>query len=277
MEQSINKPSTWNGKALSGEWEVTLKVDGVRAIWDDKLGWQSRAGKPLHNIPRWHGGPRDCELYVNSFRDTIIATRTRQLKSDTPSIRPEHLYGLDRLDPRLHFGNLLNPTVDDIRHQQHRARSLGFEGLVLRQGDRWIKVKSEETRDVAITGFVEGRGKYTGSLGIVRTPLGNVGSGFSDEDRVQLWTEARAGMLIGQIIEVRSMEMSAGGKFRHPVFVRMRPDKAPSLHAHARECQHCRGTLMPAQHDARKRDDGVDNRRGGIVSCIAIGIKEADS
>lgn len=224
--QEIIKSATWNGKALTGEWQVTLKVDGVRAIWHDELGWQSRAKNPLYNIPRWQPGQAcDCELFVHSFRDTIIATRTKLPKSDTPTIRPDHLYGLDQLDPRLEFGTLLNPSADDILHQLNHARVLGFEGLVLRQGDRWIKVKPEETHDVAITGFVEGRGKHAGRLSIVQTPLGNVGSGFSDEERAQLWAEAQAGTLIGQIVEVSCMEFTPTGKFRHPVFLRMRPDK----------------------------------------------------
>jgi hypothetical protein len=225
--QEINRPSTWNGKALPCEWQVTLKVDGVRAIWHGDLGWQSRAGKPLHNIPPWAGGPRDCELYVGSFRNTIIATRTRISKSDTPTIHREHLYGLDQLDPRLDFGTLLNPGAREIRLQLHQARSRGFEGLVLRQGNRWIKVKPEETYDTIICSAIEGRGKHVGRLGIVTTPLGNVGSGFSDQERCELWAIAQAGGLIGQVIEVSCMEFTSTGNFRHPTFVRLRPDKAP--------------------------------------------------
>ena len=52
----INKPRTWNGNKLAGEWLVTLKVDGVRAIWHDEQGWLSRANKPLYNIPPWRQG-----------------------------------------------------------------------------------------------------------------------------------------------------------------------------------------------------------------------------
>lgn len=226
--QEINRPSTWNGKALTGEWQVTLKVDGVRAIWHHDLGWQSRAQKPLHNIPPWTDGPRDCELYVGSFRDTIIATRTKLPKSSTPTISQEHLYGLDQLDDRLQFGNLIEPGQDEILHQLNCARALRFEGLVLRQGDRWIKVKPSETDDVPIIGFVEGRGKHAGRLGILKTPLGNVGSGFSDEERVELWAEAQVGMLVGQIVEVSFMESTSTGKYRHPKFIRMRPDKLAS-------------------------------------------------
>jgi ATP-dependent DNA ligase len=225
IDFAINKPLSWNSKALAGDWLVTLKIDGVRAIWHDELGWQSRAGKLLHNIPRYQGGPRDCELYVGSFRDTIRATRTKYMKPDTPAIVREHLFGLDQLDPRLQFGSLLSPDADDILRQLRHARALGFEGLVLRQGDHWIKVKPSENHDVPITGFIEGRGKHAGRLGIVHTSLGNVGSGFSDEERIQLWADAQAGTLIGQIIEIRFMERTSAGKFRHPTFIRARPDK----------------------------------------------------
>ena len=225
IDNAINKPASWNGKALAGDWLVTLKLDGVRAIWHDEHGWLSRAGKLLYNIPRYQGGSRDCELYVGSFRDTIRATRTKYVKSDTPAIVRGHLFGLEPLDPRLNVGCFNNPDASDILDQLSRAQAWGYEGLVLRQGDRWIKVKPEETHDVTITGFSEGRGKHAGRLGFVTTALGNVGSGFSDRERVVLWAEAQAGTLIGQVVEVAFMELSAAARFRHPRFIRMRPDK----------------------------------------------------
>ncbi len=220
----INKPIAWNGKDLNGAWCVTLKVDGVRAIFDGR-DWLSRAGKPLYNIPPWNGGARDCEIFVNSFRDTIRATRTVHSKPNTPPIRPEHLFGLDILDPRLDSGTLHDPTAQEIRAALEGARTLSFEGLVLRQGDCWLKVKPEETYDVEITGFVGGRGKHRGRLGFVTTAKGAVGAGFTDSEREILWAEAKAGALVGQVIEVSCMQFTPNGQFRHPFFVRMRPDK----------------------------------------------------
>jgi ATP-dependent DNA ligase len=140
-------------------------------------------------------------------------------------VLPEHLYGLDALDTRLRWDMLTNPTTDDIQSRLQRANDLGYEGLVLRQGDRWIKIKPEETHDVPITGYVEGRGKHLGRLGYVKTAKGDVGSGFTDIEREILWAKARAGRLVGQVIEVRALEITANGKFRHPSFVRTRPDK----------------------------------------------------
>lgn len=222
----INRPRAWNGNRLAGDWLVTLKIDGVRAIWHDEQGWLSRANKPLFNVPPWRpGSPRDCEVFVGNFRDTIRATRTKFVKADVPPILREHIYGLEPLDPRLSRGTLTNPTPDDIRAQPQRANDLGHEGLVLRQDDVWIKIKPEETHDVAITGFVEGRGKHLGRLGYVKTAKGDVGSGFSDSEREMLWAEATAERLVGQVIEVSCMEFTPDGRFRHPFFVRMRPDK----------------------------------------------------
>jgi hypothetical protein len=222
----INRPRSWNGKGLSGEWSVTIKLDGVRAIWHDNHGWLSRANKPLYNIPPWQpGGPRDCEIFFGTFRDTIKATRTKFVKDATPSIGPEQMYGLEPLDPRLRGGQLANPTADDIRAQLQRANDLGHEGLVLRQRDQWVKIKPEETHDVTITGYVEGRGKHLGRLGYVQTAKGGVGSGFSDTERELLWAEAKAGRLVGQVIEVSCLQITPDGQFRHPFFVRMRPDK----------------------------------------------------
>lgn len=225
----INNPRSWNGKALAGEWAVSFKLDGVRAIWRD-IGWISRANKPLHNIPPWRDGqPRDCEVFVNNFRDTIRATRTKCLKQDTPSITPQHLYGLAPLDPRLHRGTLTNPTPADIRAQLKNANDLGYEGIVLRKGDDWIKVKPFETHDVLITGYAEGRGKHGGRLGFVTTTRGAVGAGFRDAERKSLWVDAKSGDLVGQVMEVSCMQLTPDGNFRHPVFIRMRPDKAIAL------------------------------------------------
>lgn len=222
----INKPNAWNGKGLTGNWLVTLKLDGVRAIWHDEQGWLSRANKPLYNIPPWqHGIARDCELFVGSFRDTIKATRTKFLKDETPLIKLAHLYGLEPLDTRLRWGTLDDPTAADIRAALQRATEIGFEGLVLRQNGTWIKVKPEETHDVFITGYGEGKGRYLGRLGFINTARGAVGVGFSDKERQFLWAEAKAERLVGQVVEVSCMQFTPDGLFRHPFFVRMRPDK----------------------------------------------------
>ena len=76
---------------------------------------------------------------------------------------------------------------------------------------------------MAITGYGEGKGKHLGRLGYVLTAKGDVGSGFTDTERETLWAEAKAERLVGQVIEVSCI--TPDGQFRHPFFVRMRPDK----------------------------------------------------
>ena len=80
--------------------------------------------------------------------------------------------------------------------------------------------------DVTITDYAEGEGKHRGRLGFVTTANGAVGAGFTDQERELLWAEAQAGILVGQVIEVSCLELTPDRKFRHPFFVRMRPDKS---------------------------------------------------
>lgn len=221
---------TWNGEDLKGQWHVTIKIDGVRALWvfeGEVMGgrWLSRAGTPLFNVPP----PDDtsiahnCELYLGSLKETNRAWRTKHLKPDTPRILPEHLYSLDPLDPRLDHGFIEDPSAAYIIEMLRRANSQGFEGLVLRQGDKWLKVKPHDTFDVRVISAHEGEGKHKGRLGYVKTSLGDVGTGWSDALRQQWWNQRHR--LPGITIEVECMQLTPDGKFRHARFIRERFDK----------------------------------------------------
>ncbi len=281
------RAKAWNGKDLKGTWEVTLKIDGVRALLVDGK-WVSRANKPLYNIPPWRPGmPTDCEVYLGPeygdqkgrYRATIRAVRTQTLKPHdgcklknckcqtpdtdepemrtcpnfeeaTPVIHPDHLYSLDPLDIRLRgffpgcsaSGIIDNPTEAQIRFGLRDAVALGWEGLVLRkitpragmvpyEEGVWLKVKPAETYDVRVTGAVEGTGKHKGRLGALQTAKGDVGTGFTDAEREEIWRKWEDPLrylndpLEGSIVEVEFMGWTPDGKFRHPRFVRFRPDK----------------------------------------------------
>ena len=290
------KAGTWNGKDLKGTWEVTLKIDGVRALWTTPDGgpsttlmpaqWMSRNGKPLCNIPpppsvqyRDAKPPRptytDVEVYLGPqygdqkarFAATIRAVRSQAIKTTgcrlkrckceqgdpiwvagtpcplgkwveaTPPVTPEDLYSLDPLDPRLHAGilhgphgagqriTLLEPIAANITLLMTRAVELGYEGLVLRQGDKWLKVKPVETYDVRILSVHEGVGKRKGHVGYFMTAKGKVGGfkGLSYGELKGLW-DIRAS-LPGQTIEVECLHLTPKGQFRLPRFIRFRPDK----------------------------------------------------
>lgn len=212
------KAKVWKGNALAGSWDVTLKIDGVRALRKDGA-WVSRKGKPLYNIPDHVRD--DVEVFLGSFKETIEATRT---KNEKKLIEEHHLYPLsDPIDPRLFVSMLHDPVAAEIETLRNKYIALGYEGLVLRHGDTWLKVKNEETHDVSITGYVVGKGKHRGKLGAILTPLGKVGTGFSDEERDYIWKHQEK--LLNETIEVSCMQLTVENKFRHPRFVRFRPDK----------------------------------------------------
>lgn len=95
-----------------------------------------------------------------------------------------------------------------------------------------LKVKKMQTMDLEIIGFEEGEGRLANTLGaiLVRYKNGNivkVGSGFSDDLRVTIWSNRAA--YIGTICEIQYFEETTnadGGKsLRFPIFKDFRPDK----------------------------------------------------
>lgn len=94
--------------------------------------------------------------------------------------------------------------------------------------DHMVKWKPIYTADCKVVGVQDGRGKYIGCIGALIcegvTNDGhhfkvNVSSGLIDEDRYlpDDW-------FIGRMIEIRYQYIAAGGRPRHPVFVRLRED-----------------------------------------------------
>jgi DNA ligase-1 len=253
--------TSWNGNDLKGEWLFTLKIDGVRAFWRDGVGggppgWISRAGKPLYNInamPMVHDAPhcssQGVEVYCSepgrSSKENYKATIEKvRAKTKERPVSGADLYVIEPLDGRLllnqtvEMSTLTNPSAELISLILNKAVADGYEGLVLRQGSKWLKVKPIETYDVKVTGIIEGTGKHKGRMGALMTEMGIVGTGFSDAEREEWWAfvdrDITVGMLgrkpifaikINRTIEVECMQLTPGGKFRHPRFLRIRYDK----------------------------------------------------
>lgn len=210
------KPKLWNECALEGTWIVSYKIDGVRALYKDGA-WVSRAGKPLYNMPKpLDETEQDVEVFMGDWETTISAVRSHS-GHEVPA---ERLFSLEPLDERLYRTTLVNPGVENILWLLERAVKNGHEGLILRQGDTWLKVKTQETYDVEVIGIKPGKNKNEGKLGSLLTPMGAVGTGLSDQEREELLT-----IPLGTIIEVECMELTKNGKFRHPRFIRVRWDK----------------------------------------------------
>lgn len=127
----------------------------------------------------------------------------------------------------------------------------------------WYKWKKEDTADVVIVGFTDGKqGKYFGQIGAVRyaeyltedeiNALGikkkhvnhiykddtdyyliEIGqcSGMTDEQRLDFTNNQTK--YIGEVMEVEYMERTKRGALQHPRFLQIRSDKQPD------ECLHC--------------------------------------
>jgi len=211
------KFKSWNNKDLKGVWEFSLKIDGVRCH-NINGEFKSRKDKPLYNIPSTKEF-EIAEIYCGDFKTTIENTRTFLTEK---TILNDNIYILEPIiDPRLYLRTVTNPSKELIQDLFNHYHALGYEGLILKQGEKRLKVKNQETHDVVITGIFEGEGRLKGMLGGFTTDMGNVGSGLTDIDRREYFTEN----IIGETVEVECMELTPDGKFRHPRFVRIRYDK----------------------------------------------------
>jgi hypothetical protein len=219
------QPKPWNGKDLKGTWQVTRKIDGARMLRDSQGNPVSRSGKPLYNLSHIQASITDAEIYAGNWEDSMSLVRSSV--NGTPV--PEHMvYSLEPLDERLFLCNVVNPTANVINELLKLQLDAGDEGLILRQGDKWLKVKPDDTADVLVTGFQWGTGKHKGKMGALLTAYGKVGTGFSDEERrwwAMMYQLHGDVWLHKQLIEVGFMEWTNGGKFRHPRYLRIRDDK----------------------------------------------------
>jgi ATP-dependent DNA ligase len=113
----------------------------------------------------------------------------------------------------------------------------GGEGVVIKDlkglDVDFVKVKRFKTWDVIITGFTEGKGKYSTVIGAIRYGaykdgiLIEVGkcSGMTDAERAMFAASPDA--FIGRVIEVKGQEIDSRGGIRFPAFQRIRDDKLP--------------------------------------------------
>ena len=101
----------------------------------------------------------------------------------------------------------------------------GYEGIMIKDPDSfyeckrsttWLKSKPFIEISLKVIDFEEGTGRNTGRLGAIIAEGEdegkffkiNIGSGFTDEQRLQYWGEKKD--LIGQIVEVRADSISKG-------------------------------------------------------------------
>jgi DNA ligase-1 len=128
-------------------------------------------------------------------------------------------------------------SVDKILELERKYLAQGLEGAMAlpnipyylgKKSNRLMKFKTMKSMDCKIVGMYEGEGKYAGMLGGLKLIQENglecdVGSGFTDDDRNNIWNEKT--LAIGRIAEIKYQDLSADGVMRFPVILRWRNDK----------------------------------------------------
>jgi ATP-dependent DNA ligase len=134
-------------------------------------------------------------------------------------------------------------SIDEAREYYNELLAAGEEGIILKDPkgkyetkrvNHQLKFKAEKEGDFKIVGFVEGTGKYTGSLGaiIIETSCGklrtNVGTGLSDKDRSWIWQHKEKYLDMICVVYYNEI-ISSNGKDTYslflPVFGEVRTDK----------------------------------------------------
>lgn len=141
--------------------------------------------------------------------------------------------------PVIHQGTDLN----EIMAIGQEFINSGKEGIMINIDKKYeckrvkhlIKVKGINSADLEVVDIVEGTGRLKGKLGAVICKYKdgqtvNVGSGFSDEERLEMWKTKDSNIsMIGNIIEVRyteeSKDKNGSYSLRFPRFISTRWDK----------------------------------------------------
>lgn len=231
-----NKATYWEeGMNLKGKWLVLRKIDGVRMIRDKFNQVRSRDDKPLHNAN--HLVFKDAEFFIKDWNTSVSVARTPRHDSyNALNITQENVFELSdgNFDKRLFICELTNPTDEQLLELMQKQLDAGDEGLVIRQGNKWLKVVPTIFADVRVIGVKQGTGRLGKVLGSIQTNYGSVGSIVQQTNskgqllsdylfRECLWDNRDK--LIGMIIQVGYREITEKGKLRFPKFIRLRKDK----------------------------------------------------
>lgn len=164
-----------------------------------------------------------------------ILEAIRPIVDEMPNVEllPHIMVDLDTVEGR----TTLERYAKDMVNQ-------GFEGIMIKEmgapyeckrNTFWMKWKPTITVDLEVVGVEEGTGRNVGRLGALvcagaddgKEISVNVGSGFSDTDRDNLWADRN--LVIGRTVEILcdviTQNQDGTYSLRFPRFVRFRDDK----------------------------------------------------
>ena len=128
--------------------------------------------------------------------------------------------------------------IEDVIKAEKDYMAQGFEGAMLlpnipyyrgRKSNKLMKFKTMHSMECKIIGIYEGEGKNSGRMGGLKLIQENglpcdVGSGFTDDERDQIWKDPSS--VVGRILEIQYQELTPDGVMRFPVALRYRDDKS---------------------------------------------------
>ena len=168
---------------------------------------------------------------------TSAKDRYTELKKRVSNLDPWRTYGQrEPIYVNVISRHEIPAELEDIMALHNVFVQAGYEGAMVKTIDApyrfgrsydVMKVKEFHDVDLPIIGLEEGTGRHTGRLGAVKISFNGVivkvGSGFSDEQREQVWNDQDN--FVGRIIEVRYQEVTPDGSLRFPTFVCFRNDR----------------------------------------------------
>ncbi|MBN8473919.1 DNA ligase [Sulfuritalea sp.] len=251
---SILLAERYRGEVDVGQYWVSEKLDGVRAVWDGRI-LRFRSGNPVP-APQWFldplpGQPLDGELWLGrssfdrlsaivrrqqpddsewrrvlymifelpeasgSFTDRVEKVRVLTAKANLPWLRAVPQF-------RLPDDAALRTKLDEV------VRG-GGEGLMLHRADAayetgrssaLLKLTPWQDAEAVVVAHLPGKGKYAGMLGALRMEMGDgrrfaLGSGLSDALR-------RNAPPPGTLVTYRYRELTPNGMPRFPRYLRVR-------------------------------------------------------
>lgn len=205
---------------ILGEYDYMLDGEVVGATFKEVMQVAQRKDGTLNDdrltYRVWDGMPRVHFL--------------QQIQEQSLLERQQCLAEIIKGNPKIERapGVMIN-SEEEMLHWFLEMRRLGLEGLILKplhlpysfKRDRsWIKVKEMFTSDFQLTAFIEGSGKYAGTLGAIEITTADgvevdIGSGFKDAERVDIWKHKKK--YLGKWIEIKYQEKTDDGSLRFPV------------------------------------------------------------
>ena len=237
-----------------------LQKFGSDAVLDGEIVVVDEAGRPdFQMLQHYQEEGKGWLLY---YVFDLLHFQGRDLRNLPLVRRKELLKKVLPSDPKLRFSD--HVAGEGVLFYQV-AKDKGLEGVIAkhsqsmyeagRRSAQWLKLKTHRTQEAVIAGFTEPGGgrKHMGALVLGAyerdkfVSIGQVGSGFTAKELKDI--RERLGPLIGHespfsvqpetnapvtwvrpelVCEVSFSEWTEEGSLRHPVFLRMREDKAPS-------------------------------------------------